>query len=68
MSGATVGVVAQQVALGQLELRPEQLREVGDADPRAVGQRDRAVPARVFERAQLVDDRLHLGEGPQRWR
>ena len=30
---------------------------------RAVGERESAVPARVLERAQLVDDGLHLGEG-----
>ena len=54
-------VVAQQVALGQLELRPERLGEVGDPDSAAIGQGDRPVAARVFELAQLVDDGLHLG-------
>ena len=58
-------VVAQQIALGQLELRPEQLGEVGDPDPRAIGQGDRPVPARVLELAQFVDDGLHLVEGLQ---
>ena len=54
-------VVAEQIALGELAVRPEDLREVGDAEPLAVGQLDRAVAAGVLERAQLIDDRVDRG-------
>ena len=50
-------VVAQEIALGQLELWPEQFREIGDADPRAVGERERPISAAIFQYLQLRYDR-----------
>ena len=49
-------VVAKQIALGQLQLRPEHLVQVGDLQMFAVGEIEDAVPPRLFERIELVDD------------
>ena len=47
-------VVAEQVALRQLLLRPEDLVQVGDLQAVAVGQLEDAVLACLFERRELV--------------
>ena len=49
-------VVAEQVALGQLLLRPEHLVQVGHRKPLAARQVERAVAPCVFERAELIDE------------
>jgi hypothetical protein len=48
-------VVAEQIALGQLQLRPEDLVKVGHRERVAVRQRDVAVAAELFELRQLID-------------
>jgi hypothetical protein len=53
-------VVAEEITFGELEGRPEGLREVRDLQPVAVGQRQLAVLARVLEGAQLIDDALQF--------
>ena len=54
-------VVAEQIALGELLLRPEHLVQVGDREPLAAGQFERAVAPGVFERVQLIDERVERG-------
>ena len=54
------GVVAKEVALRQLQLRPERLREIGDVQTLSTGQLDRAIFPGILERAQLID---HMRDG-----
>ncbi len=50
-------VVAHQIALGQLQLRPEQLVQVGDLQRVAVGQGQHAILPRSLQCRQLIDAR-----------
>ena len=49
-------VVAEQIAFGQLLLRPEHLVQVGHREPLAARQFERAVAPGVFERAEVIDE------------
>ena len=51
-------VEAEQFALGDPEIGPEHLAQIGDADPVAIRQRQIAVTTRVFEFVELADDVL----------
>ena len=54
-------VVAEEIALGEALLRPEDLVEVADAQHIAAGKIDAAVAMRVLERAKLIEKCVQCG-------
>src|SRR5262252_2839779 len=48
-------VVAHQIALGHLEVRPEDLVQVADLEVEVARERDHSLPSRLLEKAQLVN-------------
>ena len=54
-AGGAADVVPEQVAFGQLQLRPEGLREITDLEAAASGQQQYAVTAPVLDRVELIE-------------
>ena len=64
-------VIAKQITLGQLSLRPENFGRVADAKAASIGKLDGAVATRVLERLKLIEDggqrRIDLVAGASGW-
>ena len=57
--GRDARVEAEQLAFRDAERRPEDLLQVADGNAHTVVELEDAPPARLLERAELGDDRLH---------
>ena len=63
--GRGADVIAEEIALRQLLLRPENLMQVRDAQPVATGEREHTVAAGLLQLRQLIEQHLGPGFGVQ---